>query len=91
MRIHYTTEFLTKRMEAKNEVIKGRSCIGKCGSMIKTLIIWAVVAVFLIPALVEMYNKVSNNGKSISEQEFETINAKRDSGPMTPEDIAKRA
>lgn len=91
MRIHYTTEFLTKRYNEKNEVIKGRSCIGKCGSMIKTLIIWAVVAVFLIPALVEMYNKVSNNGKSISEQEFETINAKRDSGPMTPEDIAKRA
>lgn len=44
--------------------------------------------------LVETYHKFKNDGQSIRDQEFDTINMsdlKGESGPMKPEDIAKRA
>jgi len=56
--------------------------------------VYAVVASFLIPAVYEIYNKFMDNGKSVMDKDYDTVNMqdeKAERGRMTPEDIAKRA
>ena len=63
-----TVEYMRNLYQKRKEAQDNRSCLGKCGSMIKSLIVYAIVAVILIPALYELYNKAMDNGKSISSQ-----------------------
>jgi len=58
--------------------------------MVKTLIVYAVAAFFLIPALMEIYNKAMNNGESVLDAEYDTVNLGGKES-TTPEDLARRA
>ena len=73
----------------KKEEEKGRSCLSKCGSLIKTLIMYGIVAAVLIPMLYETYHKFMKTGNSLRDQEYETVNmqSKED---MTTEDITRQ-
>ena len=65
---------LRKRQDTINVVKNNRSCLSKCGSLLKTLIFYCVIAAVLIPALYEITNKFFDTGNAISDQEFETVN-----------------
>ena len=39
----------------------------------------------------EIYNKLMDNGKALSEQEFDTVNLRDEDDRIKPEDIAARA
>ena len=55
----------------------------------KTLIVYTVVAFFLIPIFYETYNRLMNKEKSVLDGEYDNVgSAKAD---MNPEEIAKRA
>ena len=79
------------RYKSKVEEQKGRSCLSKCGSLIKTLIVYAVAAAFIIPFIYETYTKVTNKGQGTLDQDFETVNMREEKERLTPEEIAKRA
>ena len=84
--------YMKQRQANKAEEKKNRGFVTKCGSLVKTLLVWASVASVGIPALIEMYHKLMGDGQSITEAEYETINMRdMDDKPTTPEDIAKRA
>ena len=78
---------MTDRFRKKKEVEQGRSCISKCGSLLKTLIIYGIVAALMIPSIYEIYNKLMNDGKSAITVDDEIITTKGKSD-MTPEEIA---
>lgn len=92
LRALYTTNYMTERFTKKKQVEDGRSCIAKCGSLIKTLLIYGVVAAFMIPLIYELYQKLTSNGKSAIfdglDDEIVTTKGKSD---MTPEEIAQHA
>ena len=73
------------------EIEKGRSCIDKCGSLLKTLIVYTVVALFLIPIFYETYNRLMHKEKSVIDGDYDTVssgfngNSNQD---MSPEEIA---
>ena len=83
---------MRKRQEEKNSEKNNRSCFSKCGSLIRTLIVWAVIAAFAIPAFIEIYHKFVDDGESVLDAEYDTVNMKDEyDKPSSPEDIAKRA
>lgn len=82
---------LRRRQDNITSKKNNQSCITKCGSLLKTLFFYCVIAAFLIPALYEIYNKLMDNGKAISEQDYDTVNMGSGRDGMKPEDIAKRA
>lgn len=89
LRSKYTTEYMTNRFQKKKEVEQGRSCISKCGSLLKTLIVYGIVAAVMIPSIYEIYTKLTNDGKSALVEDHEIITtSKKD---LTPEEIAERA
>ena len=55
MRTSFTSKYMTDRFQKKKEIKENRSCLSKCGSMLKTLIVFGVVAGFTIPLLYELY------------------------------------
>ena len=57
LRALYTTSYMTDRFTKKKQAEDGRSCISKCGSLVKTLIVYGVVAAFMIPLIYETYSK----------------------------------
>ena len=67
---------MKERFQKKKDVEEGRSCVSKCGTLLKTLIVWAIVAAFMIPMIYELYNKWMNNGKTALIEDFETITTK---------------
>ena len=89
-RIKDTKAFMKQRLLDKKKATEERSCISKCGSLIKTLIVYSVVAAFVIPAIYEIYTKLINDGKGNLDQDYETVTY-GDKEDLTPEDIAKRA
>jgi len=95
LRATSTTEFLTKKATLVKEVEKGRSCIAKCGSLIKTLMVYAIVACFLIPILYETFNRLMNKDKSVLDADYDTVNSgfnsKGTKKQLTPEEMAQRA
>ena len=80
---------MTDRFRKKKEVEQGRSCVSKCGSLLKTLIVYGIVAAVMIPSIYELYNKLMNDGKTtlITDDEIITTRGKG-KGDMTPEEIA---
>ena len=58
MRARDTTSYMKERFQKKKEAKEGRSCIAKCGSLLKTLFVYGIVALFLIPIIYETYNKI---------------------------------
>ena len=85
-----TVNYMKERYKKKEEEKKGASCLSKCGSLLKTLIIYSVAAALIIPFIFETYNKVMNKGKGTLDQDFDTVSTSRE-GRLTPEEIAKRA
>ena len=84
--------YMRQRQATKAEEKKNRGCLTKCGSLVKTLLVWAAMASVGIPALIEMYHKFMGDGQSITEAEYDTVNMKdMEDKPSTPEDIARRA
>ena len=84
--------YMKKRYEQKTAEKNNRSCMSKCGSLIKTLFVWGVVASTAIPALIEIYHKLMDDGQSMMDKEYETVNMRdEDIKPSSPEDIARRA
>ena len=88
LRTKTTTEFLKAKQEEKKKAQKTLSCVSKCFSLLKTLIVYAVASCLVIPLIYEIYNKISGEEKSLGD-DFKW-DADSD-GPMTKEDIRKRA
>ena len=66
--------------------------MAKCGSLLKTLFVYGMVALFLVPVIYETYNKIAT-GKSSADADYELINTRNAAGEretMTPEEMAKR-
>lgn len=80
MRGSETTKYLKDRYAKKKEVADNKSCLSKCGSMLKTIIVFGVVAAVGIPMLYELYTKFMNDGQK-PQTEYEIITTKRDEKP----------
>ena len=76
---------LSSHVKKKEEANK-KTCLGKCGSLIKTLFVISVVASMAIPMFVEIYNKLYNKDQSILDAEYDTVSTKS-KDRMTPEEI----
>ena len=66
--------------------------MAKCGSLLKTLFVYGMVALFLVPVIYETYNKIVT-GQSSADKEYELINTRGATGEretLTPEEMAKR-
>ena len=67
--------------------------MAKCGSLLKTMFVYGMVALFLIPVIYETYNKIVT-GQSSMDKDYELINTRGADGErqtLTPEEMAKRA
>ena len=94
LRASYTTNYMKDRFQKKKDLTDNKSCFMKCGSLLKTLIVYGVVAAFLIPMGMELYSKLTKDGKSAFEDEYEIITTKSKDGKktdMTAEEIKQRA
>jgi len=91
LRSHQTTEYMRQRYKSKKEALDNRSCLSKCGSLVKTLFVYSVAASVLIPSLYEFYNRAMDNGNSVLDAQYDTVNLRDDpSENLTPQEIAKR-
>ena len=50
-----TYGYMSGRIEANKKAAKDRSCIAKCGSLIKTMMIYGTVAAVVIPLIYTLY------------------------------------
>ena len=87
-----TTKFYKERDNKQKTIVNERSKIAKCGSLMKTLIVYCIIAAFAIPMLKETYHKAVGDGQSIRDYENDIITIdKEGKDSMSKEDIAKRA
>jgi len=85
---------MKERFQKKKDATDNQSCLAKCGSLLKTLIVYGIVAAFMIPLFYEIYTKLTQDGKSNLEDEYEIITTKSKDGSktdMTPEEMGQRA
>lgn len=93
-RANDTIRYIREKMSLEKKAKEGRSCLMKCGSMMKTFMVFAIVAAMVVPGIIETYNKVYKTGNAMSEQEYDTVNMRDGADidrPEKPADIAKRA
>jgi len=93
-RANDTIRYIREKMSIEKKAKEGRSCLMKCGSMLKTFMVFAIVAAMVVPGIIETYHKVYKTGNAMADQEYDTVNLRDGADiekPETPADIAKRA
>ena len=81
-----TYGYMAGRIEANKKADKDRSCVQKCGSLVKTMMIYGTVAGVVIPILYSLYT--ATMAEQEKEERMENMKFKEE---MSKEDIAKAA
>ena len=83
-----TFNYMKSRIDEKKQADKDRSCMAKCGSLIKTMMIYGTVAAVVIPMIYSLYTSMKADNEQ--EERMENMKPPR-TDTMSEEDITKAA